>query len=281
MLLPLFISPLEQSQACQHGLEATPFIVRRLQVMEKAVRPKDPVGQPYGEPAYLKLSQDFETHTVHLYEKILEYLMRVTLQSSRFWAFRYGRDVFKFDDWTSLLHEINDFDLQCTQLARQITMDKIDQGIAKSNEILQTQSQTWKVNFENIQQKVEESSAAARQQLELQKDWQQSEQERACHRAFRLSPPCEDEKNRIPLRAANTCAWFLENAKFLQWQDDINAGSLWISARLGWGESVLAKSLIQERLLTNKSNALVTYFFFKDASLMQKKTTSALAGILH
>ena len=42
-------------------------------------------GRSCSEPGYLRMSQGFETSTICLYEKVLEYLVRVTLQSSQSW----------------------------------------------------------------------------------------------------------------------------------------------------------------------------------------------------
>ena len=281
MLLPLFMNPLEQSKACQQGLEAIPFILRRFDIMENAVRPRSHGGPSYGEPSHLKASQDFESHTVSLNEKILEFLIRVALQSSRPRASRYGRDVFKFDNWASLLQEINDLDFQCTRLARQITMDRIDQGVARSNEMLEMQSRSWQASFDIIEQRLENNSDAIGEHVKDQNAWRQDDERRACHQALRLSPPYEDEKDRVPLRALDTCAWFLDHETFLSWKNSTNAEALWVSAKPGSGKSVLAKSLIEEGLLRNTPETVVTYFFFKDASPTQKKISSAVAGVLH
>jgi hypothetical protein len=55
---------------------------------------------------------------------------------------------------------------------------------------------------------------------------------------------------------------------------------LWISADLGYGKSVLAKSLIDEVFKASDPSVSVVYFFFKDND-EQNNLAAALCAILH
>ena len=66
---------------------------------------------------------------VQLYSKILEYQTRLMRQSSHNWAHRYSRDVFKADDWKSMLSQIKELDFECSRLAGEIGQDELEAGM--------------------------------------------------------------------------------------------------------------------------------------------------------
>ncbi len=64
----------------------------------------DAVKIPYDNSSQLCIR--FLDRTVDLYAIILEYQARAICQFSRHTIHRYGRDVFKADDWQNLLADI-------------------------------------------------------------------------------------------------------------------------------------------------------------------------------
>jgi hypothetical protein len=88
----------------------------------------------------------------------------------------------------------------------------------------------------------------------------------------------EDQKNRNPKRAADTCEWFTTHHLFRNWQDQASA-LLWVSADPGCGKSVLARYLIDDIVSSNASRT-TCYFFFKDDFDDQKALEGALGCLL-
>lgn len=114
---------------------------------------------------------------------------------------------------------------------------------------------------------------------DAQKGWRPSEEERNCIQMFGRSD-YEKHKARNPDRVDGTCQWFLQHQKFHNWQESKTSSLLWVSADPGCGKSVLAKSLLDQELLSTTSRT-TCYFFFKDDDVNQKSTTKALAALLH
>jgi hypothetical protein len=79
-----------------------------------------------------------------------------------------------------------------------------------------------------------------------------------------------------------TCKWFLTHDTFRSWRAKPTSSILWVSAGAGCGKSVLTRSLIDERLLTNKvTTSSVCYFFFRNGVKDRMGSASALRAILH
>lgn len=280
----LLLNPTEQSTAVHDGLETIPFIVRRFRVMERLLRPgfetSTPVIQDDGRDPLVK---HFEDTTVKLYSTILEFQIRAVRQFSKSWLEQYGRDVFRTNDWKALTTKIQELDAKCTRLAQALNFDKLDKVLVENNKTMERQFQEWRGNFEELQEELGRSSRALEQQLKNQTAWRQTDEERECCQLFRDSNPYEDQKNRTTSRVPETCRWFLENPIFLGWRDSDGPDLLWLSAKPGSGKSVLAKTLVEERLVTTlpRTETVVCYFFFKDVSAYQRSINSAIAAILH
>ncbi|KAK2764748.1 hypothetical protein CKAH01_04913 [Colletotrichum kahawae] len=91
-------------------------------------------------------------------------------------------------------------------------------------------------------------------------------------------------KNANPERVKGTCKWVLQDPKFHQWRDSKSSSLLWISARPGYGKSVLSRALIDSKLLKSPARAAtssVCYFFFKDGDEKRTRACDAIAAILH
>ncbi|KAJ5553045.1 hypothetical protein N7494_002423 [Penicillium frequentans] len=277
LFLPLLLNPSEQKSAAHDGLEAVPFCVHRLRVMERLIRPGNSgLTQSSYQSDSLELVKDFERTVVDLYKTILEFQIRLVRQHSDNWAKRYGRDVFKSDDWTSLNSQVKTLEARCTEVAQDLSRERIERALQVSEHNMQR-------GLQEVQQELEKTKHGIEQQTMMQFAWRQTDEERKCVQVFRQSNPYENQKSRTPKRVSETGKWFLENDKFLDWRKNKGPDLLWMSAKPGSGKSVLAKTLIDEGLVTLSHQKLsaVCYFFFKDISPYQRSALSAMSAILH
>jgi ankyrin repeat protein len=245
--------------------------------MERLIRPgKSGLTESGYHVDSLELVRDFENAAVELYRTILEFQIRLVKQHSRSWAERYGRDVFKVDVWTSLTGQIKALETKCAELAQDLSREKIEMALQDSERNMQC-------GFQKIQQEIERTTRGIEQQTLMQSIWCQTDEERRCVQLFRQSNPYENQKNRTPRRVLETGKWFLENKKFLDWRENEGSDLLWLSAKPGSGKSVLARTLIDEGLVTlsHQKQTAVCYFFFKDISPYQRSALSAMSAILH
>ncbi|KAJ5806268.1 uncharacterized protein N7503_003870 [Penicillium pulvis] len=277
LFLPLLLSPSEQKSAAHDGLEAVPFCVHRLRVMERLIRPgKSGLTQSSYLSDSLELVKDFERTVVDLYKTILEFQIRLVRQHSNNWAKQYGRDIFKADDWTSLTSQVKTLEAKCTEIAQDLSRERIERA-------LQVSEHNMQCGLQEVQKELRRTKHGIEQQAMMQFAWRQTDKERKCVQMFRQSNPYENQKNRTPKRVFETGKWFLENDKFLDWREKEGPDLLWMSAKPGSGKSVLVKTMIDEGLVTLSHQKLsaVCYFFFKDISPYQRSALSAMSAILH
>ena len=71
----------------------------------------------------------------------------------------------------------------------------------------------------------------------------------------------------------------VSHPKYVEWHSSTRSGLLWISADPGCGKSVLAKSLVDDELLSSGTHS-TCYFFFKDND-EQDGIATALCAILY
>ncbi|KAJ5197517.1 hypothetical protein N7449_007996 [Penicillium cf. viridicatum] len=277
IFLPLLLNPSEQKSAAHDGLEAVPFAVRRLRVMERLIRPGNSgLTQSSYQPDSLQLVKDFEDIAVELYKTILEFQIRLVRQHSDNWAKCYGRDIFKADDWTGLTSRIKSLEVRCTEIAQDLSRERIESALQVSERNIQR-------GLQEVQQELKKTTRGIEQQTMMQSAWRQTDEERKCVQLFRQSNSYENQKSRTPKRVLETGKWFLENDKFLDWRKNEGPDLLWLSAKPGSGKSVLAKTIIDEGLaiLSHQKQSAVCYFFFKDISPYQRSAVSAISAILH
>ncbi|CAI7590585.1 unnamed protein product [Penicillium viridicatum] len=277
IFLPLLLNPSEQNSAAHEGLEAAPLAVRRLRVMERLIRPgKSGLTRSSYHPDSLELVKDFEDAAIDLYKTILEFQIRLARQYSDNWAKRYGRDVFKADDWTGLTSRIKSLEVRCTEIAQDLSRERIESALQVSESNMQR-------GLHEVQQELKKTTRGIEQQTMMQSAWRQTDEERKCVQLFRQSNSYENQKGRTPRRVLETGKWFLENDKFLDWRENEGPDLLWLSAKPGSGKSVLAKSIIDEGLAisSHQKQSAVCYFFFKDISPYQRSAHSAISAILH
>ncbi|OQD93481.1 hypothetical protein PENSOL_c032G04840 [Penicillium solitum] len=277
IFLPLLLNPSEQNSAAHDGLGAVPLDVRRLRVMERLIRPgKSELTRISYHSDSLELVKDFEDTAVDLYKTILEFQIRLARQYSDNWAKRYGRDVFKADDWTGLTSRIRSLEARCTEIAQDLSRERIESALQVSEHNMQR-------GLQEVQQELKKTTRGIEQQTMMQSAWRQTDEERKCVQLFRQSNSYENQKGRTAKRVLETGKWFLENDKFIDWRENEGPDLLWLSAKPGSGKSVLAKTIIDEGLaiLSHQKQSAVCYFFFKDISPYQRSAVRALSAILH
>lgn len=107
----------------------------------------------------------------------------------------------------------------------------------------------------------------------------QNEEHRKCHQVFKTST-YEYFKNINPDRVQETCQWVLNHPQYQRWNESATDDLLWISADPGCGKSVLSKSLVDERLMSDAAGSTICYFFFKDND-EQNSLATGLCALLH
>ena len=228
------------------------------------------------------LVADLENKVVQLYTKILEYQIRLMRQSSHNWALRYGRDVFKSDEWKTMLSQIKDLDFVCSQLAEELGQEELEAGLKENNVKIDTLLHSWNVGLRELQEQGMNTYMAVDTHAKEDRSWREREEFRRLLQALRAKNPYRDQLERTATRQPGTCNWFLKHSRFQTWREDPSSKLLWVSANPGCGKSVLSKCLVEENLATlDPQHATICYFFFKDVSPDSRSIAKALSAILH
>ncbi len=219
---------------------------------------------------------------IQLYSKILEYQIRLMRQYTRNWASRYGRDVFKADEWKKMLSEIGELDSFCSQLAEELGQEDLELGVKENNAKIDTLLQSWNVGLQGLQELGKNTNLTLDALAREDHGWRAREEVRKLLQALRAKNSYQEQLERTPNRQPGTCKWFLEHPLFHTWRKDQHSRLLWVSANPGCGKSVLSKCLVEEKLVTlDPQHATICYFFFRDVSPDSKSITKALSAILH
>ncbi|KAL6695564.1 hypothetical protein J3F84DRAFT_395048 [Trichoderma pleuroticola] len=89
-----------------------------------------------------------------------------------------------------------------------------------------------------------------------------------------------DQMDFNPKRHPGTCEWFCRHPKYTSWLNSTKNEMLLVTAEPGCGKSVLARFLIEKELPSQREDAVIGYFFFKD-NPVQNNLVNALSAILH
>lgn len=203
-------------------------------------------------------------------------------QSSHNWALRYGRDVFKADDWKSVLSQIKELDFECSRLAGEIGQEELDAGMKEKSDKIDDLLQSWNVGFQVLQEQGTNIYLAVDAHARENRNWRDKDETRKLLQALRAKNPYRDQLERTASRQPGTCKWFLKHPQFRKWRGDAHSRLLWVSANPGCGKSVLRKCLVEENLaLLDPQHATICYFFFKDVSPDSRSISKAISAILH
>ena len=276
------MNPTTQRDAAVIGFESIILLVHRYQLVDNLRRPDRRQTAICQSLDTALVISDLENKIIQLYGKIYEYQIRLVRQYSHVWAVRFGRDIFKADDWAKMIADMRLIDADCSRLTDVLGQDELERSLKDNNRRIDDLVHRWHSSLQTLQTDVDEISTTIYQQIQQEKARKCEERDRDCIQLFRLGNRYEDQKNRIPNPHPNTCRWFLDNSKFLEWRDNESSSLLWVSADPGCGKSVLSRSLVDGVLLTsNTQDATVCYFFFKDISIKSRSITTALAAIIH
>ena len=201
--------------------------------------------------------------SVELYSFIFEYQARCVCHLSLRSARRAVKDIFETNDRTGILEKIDKADKNRADIVA--LFDKSKEHTLQEQQAKQLTVQTRM--FETFQDRCSEC-----QQYHLEADLLTS-----------LASDYESDKAAIPRRVDGTCEWFFRDERFHRWRDNASSSLLWISAGPGCGKSVLAKTLMDECLLSSATAVHTTtcYFFFKEGEEKRSKAVNAFSAILH
>jgi hypothetical protein len=214
---------------------------------------------------------DFRETVVKLYGAILSYQARLLEYLQKNAAIKIGRNIVKVDNWVDWLAEVNKWDENCKRFTALADAEK-DCGRWNRQQMQLSQ-----------QYNVSEKILAALDDIRQQKLQRLSEFEESTRIELvrSLSSDYKRQKDSNPLRVPGTCEWFVRDPRFCEWRDSREARLLHCSGDPGTGKSVLAKYLIDKRLVASSDVVSVLYFFFKDGQEAQQHCENAIAAMLH
>lgn len=280
LLLPLLLSPTSQNNALVDGMAYISTLIARFTVIEQHFRHyKSALSTSCGSSGTADLALSFEIQVTKLYSQILAYQARVVCQLPRNTLVRYGRDVLKADDWSTMLAEIKATELDCGAISDVVNAEKVNAVWHEQERQMDNLLESEEVHYRSLQQTTDQIAADMRQGLETQKDWYRTVGEAQCLQALCTSTYA-DHKNLNPDRVPGTCQWFLKNEKFHEWAESDSSDLLWVTADPGCGKSVLSKSLVDGEFQSTLS-LTTAYYFFKDDSPEQRSATHAVCALIH
>ena len=280
LLLPLLLNPTSQNKALVDGLDFISTLIARFTVMERTYQQYKSTRSASSESMDMTdLDRSFELQVTKLYSQILAYQARVVCQLPRNALMRYGRDVLKVDDWSTMLADIKTTEVNCSALYETVNAGKLDDAWKEQETRMDKLFHSQEEHYRSIQQKKEQMALDRKQSIEEQRDWHRTEEEIRCLQAL-CTTTYMDHKNINPDRVHGTCQWFLKNETFHKWAESDCSELLWVTADPGCGKSVLSKSLVDCELRSPLS-LTTAYFFFKDDSPEQRSVTHALCALVH
>ncbi|KAF4632130.1 hypothetical protein G7Y89_g5992 [Cudoniella acicularis] len=252
LLLPLLLNPGAEKEAMLTGLETIAKTITRYLAIERTYRSTEtrPALKNSVQPDN-SLAELFEGTIVNLYSKILEYQARCVCNISQPKALQVVKGMFKIGNQDSLLEEIKSYDAECEKYFSILDRDLLQRECVEQK-LHRDELSSMIKGFSQLQATAETNS--------LERD----KQEERCLHNLRGSVDYEKNKDRDRhgVRVPNTCGWVLHNPKFTDWRDDKSIGFLLITADPGCGKTVLARSLIDEKLL-GPVDIVVCYYFFR------------------
>jgi hypothetical protein len=294
------LNPGKQYDDAQAGLLEIPTIIIRYQVLESVYR-----NSTVNNRAEHKLKAEFEKRLTELYCNILQYQVRAVCQWSRNKANQYFRDVFKADEWSKLLKDIQNADNFCKAIGETFNAGTLN-GLNGQHLRLHDKVDSFHLKHQdtlNDLSSMVKSLETAETQRKQQQSREEQQEEQRCHQVLftvnlELLPNSTtltfrfhqafgpslylEHKNRNPVRVLGTCNWFLNSENFIAWKNQRQSCLLWVSADPGCGKSVLTRSTIDERLLPDDNQApTVCYFFFKDGLVQQQGAAKCISALLH
>ncbi|PNH74138.1 hypothetical protein VD0001_g3402 [Verticillium dahliae] len=233
-----------------------------------------------------ELIEAAEESIIALYKAILSFQLRSALRFNRRKLKNKLRDAVDYDGWETMLQSVKDaeklFAERWRPLQRTASEDylrQLKEETVANLEVTNSIMLEISTEFQNHTKSTREM-AATLQRLESRALSLEEQEHLQVLRPQNASQDLsyESAKERTEDRVPGTCKWLLEEEKYQDWLRKAH-GLLMVSADPGCGKSVLAKHLIDERLLEDANDATICYFFFKEDD--QDRLCLALCALLH
>ncbi|KAL5085222.1 hypothetical protein Trisim1_010786 [Trichoderma cf. simile WF8] len=264
LLLPIIVKPIKEEEKVTEGLE---YVMNRMDwyiPLTKVVLQRE-------WPDNVALQQhrsSLRGNVVTLFTSLLKFEMECACRAySTHPVVRVLGDIVSLSGWEDKLEDIK-------KHGEAIEKDLQSYGINKLTEYsLQTAS-----NTKDILTEVKKFNEAATR----------AEKTRAAERKDDLvglisrfgATTYRDQMEFNPQRHPGTCEWFCRHPKYTSWLNSTKNDLLLVTAEPGCGKSVLARFLIETELPSQREDAVIGYFFFKD-NPVQNNLINALSAILH
>ncbi|KAL2039004.1 hypothetical protein N7G274_008344 [Stereocaulon virgatum] len=135
MLLPLLQNPTLQQSTLMEGVEYISHMISRFTMIERNCRWREPQIKSSNIGDTTELNTAFETQVTKLYSCILCYEARFVCQMVRP-LLRYGRDVFKVDDCSTLINEVKASEAACSLISRVIDSETLKSALKGMDRML-------------------------------------------------------------------------------------------------------------------------------------------------
>ena len=193
LLLPLLLNPASQNKALVDGLDYISTLIARFTVMERTYQQHKSTLSTSSDSMNNDLDCSFELQVTKLYSQILAYQARVVCQLPRNALMRYGRDVLRVDDWSSMLADIKTTEFNCNALYEVVNAGKLEDACREQE-----------IQIDKLFRSQEQMAVDLKQSIEEERDWRHTEEEVRYLQALYTST-YTDFKNLNPDRVHNTC----------------------------------------------------------------------------
>ncbi|KAL1980263.1 hypothetical protein VTN96DRAFT_4407 [Rasamsonia emersonii] len=258
LLLSLASSEVEQRTALLDGLTYISSLIRYYTVVDRVYLCK--MGRDAKDT-------DVKCAMIDLFALMLKFQMSALRYFHQKTLSRLQRNILQTDDWAGMLEAVKEADKTCRSYLNLTDSESINNIGTKVND---------------IEAKIEEQFKELNEKMQELKDLPQNSLLRECFRCFSVVD-YQNIKDEVPPRVPGTCEWILNHPKYLMWLNAQETKLLWITADPGCGKTVLAKSLIDEHLLSLDASPAdnICYFFFRDEDQKTKNPAAAISTFLH
>lgn len=176
LLLPLLLNPTLQNKALVDGLDYISTLIARFTVMESAYqRYKSTRSIPSDTTNMIDPDRSFEVQVTKLYSQILAYQARVVCQLPRNAFTRYGRDVLKVDDWSTMIADIKTTESNCSALYKTVNAERLYDAWREQEIEMNKLFHSHEEHYRSIQQQTEQMAIDSKHSIEEDRGWRQTE----------------------------------------------------------------------------------------------------------
>ncbi|CAG8017900.1 unnamed protein product [Penicillium olsonii] len=261
LLLPLFVSGLESSEAMLQGFNSLADVQLYWHICETR----------YLNGQHVQVYKELFEPLAKLYSYIIEFHACAICHLSKSQTSRALKGMTDSNDWKGKVTTIDELSTKCSKMIPRLEVGEVRE---ERDKVLQEMQQSQDI-LNEIRSLLQTES---KQSQTIHKE----QKTKDLLRDLISDHTPEDYKDFNPERVKGTCEWFFKDERFCEWRAATSSSILWVSASPGCGKSVLARALIDEsRLSTSVTTSTVCYFFFKDGPEHRMQATDALSVILH